>query len=1226
MRSADQARSLATAIDADTKKALVAAVAVRNNIYVRVFAEVGETIEVRLFQRLAGKEKAFSASLVLLAPYNTSWITPKGFNVFGSDEILEEQFENPTASLNYTSLPEGTGFGYKTWNPPEPLEPVADAFLPRKDLGQGKVTVEWLQTTPTAFTAFVCVVDAYQRGCAFMLAEGGQLTFKGLQRVQGPNIRPVAGPSNCDAQLTEMGPAAIETLRATVVFVAWRTGKTRDLAFATVGSVCAQHGTNAAVPVVSVCLPLYSQHVQRVVRHRAFPISEWRKCPEEDEVEMAIDIMLASWAKWLAAAEGSDVEKLWKIWCDDAEAYLLQRALTVNLRRCLRLARHCEELVRQLAAAEMCTLGAVMLGHLLPKRYKRRIGLSQQTLPKWMSCCSQPGNQFFASTPLFLNRRGSHSLKDLAGMSADDNDLTGKRLQEVLRRMRSAQACGMEGWRVSELRALPLPLLDRLAEFFVMVERSGKWPRSLERALITLIPKGDSARPADMRLIFVMSAIYRLWAAARLQEVKVWQEMWVSDCQHGYRPKHGAEDVYWSLALRIEDAILRGIPLVGVSFDYSKCCDRIHNGIQLRLVRELGIDERISSPVQAMYANLRRRFRINQAVGQEFAATKSILQGCPLSVVFLNALVSIWSKAVAEEVPDSVPDAFAAAIAATASTQRFVQQVVAITEEFSELTGQTYTSKSFSTAPLSNGYLRRGPLPVVTSSQCGCPVVHQVRTANRCAEIVLTLFATGHRCDLIQASTCQTLLMMRRMLVRQPDLQHLFERVWARQSGRNLAATGRVHCICAAAEKLGWNWSGPKSFVVETSDAICPLSCSSEEWEHIMRESARKVAWRRAAMRRADMNGIQFGIEREATTALLSSSRLTPLVSAWPECLAVCGLLPAGFCSSPAAEPLFIDLTIEDDTNAPAVIVAAIVGLNSGHPAVEICHDNRIVIYTDGACRGNLTRAIRRAGVGVFWGIGHRFNINEPLAGSQQTNQRAELFAVIRALETDDRCLETRTDSKYVYDGCRANMAKWKVKGHAKARDILSGATTAQDKAGNADELAVAGAAMHAIMRDGEVSCSSSSSSSSDEGCMFVESSSSDDEVAEKSDGNFHGLLGRSVKRMLKMSRYPVFALPVHSWEGISTSAVLLPALVSFVATLVAFGITSYRWKLKGDLFVKRVIFVDAILPLASAMYNASAVHRAAVSFIFLSRGLMPVGDLMPKPQTATTTTRASAT
>jgi ribonuclease HI len=416
------------------------------------------------------------------------------------------------------------------------------------------------------------------------------------------------------------------------------------------------------------------------------------------------------------------------------------------------------------------------------------------------------------------------------------------------------------------------------------------------------------------------------------------------------------------------------------------------------------------------------------------------------------------------------------------------------------------------------------------------------------------------------------------------------------------------------------------------------------------------------------MNGIQFGIEREATTALLSSSRLTPLdkgtlrsilagavwtqdrlyraslvssptcpycdalvaedhrhmwwscaawahlriehcgdllheVSAWPECLAVCGLLPAGFCSLPAAVPLFIDLTIEDDTNAPAEIVAAAVGLNSSHPVAEICHDNRIVIYTDGACRGNQTRAIRRAGVGVFWGIGHRFNISEPLNGAQQTNQRAELFAVIRALETDDRRLEIRTDSKYVYDGCRANMARWKanewqigrravsnmdlwqrldalivarqpddicvlkVKGHAKARDILSGATTAQDKAGNdaADELAVAGAAMHAISPEGRRSAlqatllasrvqhtmlsillarnarqqqqpargdsgdsshsetsssSSSSSSSSDDDCIFVESSSSDDEDEEKSDGR---LLGRQ-QALLRSGSAPAAA------------------------------------------------------------------------------------------------------
>ena len=38
-------------------------------------------------------------------------------------------------------------------------------------------------------------------------------------------------------------------------------------------------------------------------------------------------------------------------------------------------------------------------------------------------------------------------------------------------------------------------------------------------------------------------------------------------------------------------------------------------------------------------------------MGREYVATNAIVQGCPLSVVLLNALLSIWSKAVMQEVP-----------------------------------------------------------------------------------------------------------------------------------------------------------------------------------------------------------------------------------------------------------------------------------------------------------------------------------------------------------------------------------------------------------------------------------------------------------------------------------------------------------------------------------------------------------------------------------------------
>ena len=58
------------------------------------------------------------------------------------------------------------------------------------------------------------------------------------------------------------------------------------------------------------------------------------------------------------------------------------------------------------------------------------------------------------------------------------------------------------------------------------IERQGVWPESLERALVSLISKGEGDEPADLRPISVMSTIYRLWAAIRLQDVMVWPETW----------------------------------------------------------------------------------------------------------------------------------------------------------------------------------------------------------------------------------------------------------------------------------------------------------------------------------------------------------------------------------------------------------------------------------------------------------------------------------------------------------------------------------------------------------------------------------------------------------------------------------------------------------------------------------------------------------------------------
>ena len=219
----------------------------------------------------------------------------------------------------------------------------------------------------------------------------------------------------------------------------------------------------------------------------------------------------------------------------------------------------------------------------------------------------------------------------------------------------------------------------------------------------------------------------------------------------------------------------------------------------------------------------------------------------------------------------------------------------------------------------------------------------------------------------------------------------------------------------------------------------------------------------------------------------------------WPTCLSCCGIVPEKFDAVPA-----VIIGDGEETSLPG---PTLIDLTQPPEAAsllrqETFHNGKVVIWTDGASRDNQRKATRRAGLGCFWATGHPHNISSKLEGDAQTNQRAELAAVLRVLLVERRPLEIRTDSKYVYDGCVKLAKQWrdncwrtrsgkevsnrdlwfeilselssrprdsvsfrKVRGHATPQDVEAGRATLLDKAGNdaADALAVAGAASHGL-------------------------------------------------------------------------------------------------------------------------------------------------------------------
>ena len=107
-------------------------------------------------------------------------------------------------------------------------------------------------------------------------------------------------------------------------------------------------------------------------------------------------------------------------------------------------------------------------------------------------------------------------------------------------------------------------------------------------------------------------------------------------------------------------------------------------------------------------------------------------------------------------------------------------------------------------------------------------------------------------------------------------------------------------------------------------------------------------------------------------------------------------------------------------------------------PQVGVVPVARLQIYTDGACVGNGSRRARAAYAVVIFKDGREVQaMAEPLRPTEtHTNQRAELWAVLRAMEiaaASEEGADIHTDSKYTMDCLQEWAARWAAKGWRKA-------------------------------------------------------------------------------------------------------------------------------------------------------------------------------------------------
>ena len=206
-------------------------------------------------------------------------------------------------------------------------------------------------------------------------------------------------------------------------------------------------------------------------------------------------------------------------------------------------------------------------------------------------------------------------------------------------------AGGVDGWHVHELKALGPLCIQRLVHLYRLIESMNTWPDHLCEIPVAALKKGGCS-PLEARPISLSPLLCRVWAKAKFQQLQSWHVSWLPDVLRGGAPQREAVDCYYQVALEAELAQTSNHTLFGVFYDYKKCFDNVSWEIESGLLRDLGMPTSVHGPMLAFSKQIVRRFKFGNSIGPAFPNTDSIMQGCPLAVLRINAVIAAWARSL----------------------------------------------------------------------------------------------------------------------------------------------------------------------------------------------------------------------------------------------------------------------------------------------------------------------------------------------------------------------------------------------------------------------------------------------------------------------------------------------------------------------------------------------------------------------------------------------------
>lgn len=212
-----------------------------------------------------------------------------------------------------------------------------------------------------------------------------------------------------------------------------------------------------------------------------------------------------------------------------------------------------------------------------------------------------------------------------------------------------SKAAGPDGWKGCHFAALPEIAFEPLVQLWNACVDLGQLPGSWCEARTVFIDKPDG----DKRPLSIASLCWRLCGSAVLKKLTPWINLWIHKDLCGGLPGTRAD----SMHIRLSPELVRNnhensAKVIGVKQDLAKCFDATCSSQAIAILSKFGLPAQLGRILTFFYRNHTRWLEIEGCVSLEpVKPTRSILQGCPFSVLLLSGIMSLWATQMQLQFP-----------------------------------------------------------------------------------------------------------------------------------------------------------------------------------------------------------------------------------------------------------------------------------------------------------------------------------------------------------------------------------------------------------------------------------------------------------------------------------------------------------------------------------------------------------------------------------------------